>query len=441
MDFRTMGPSWFAVNVAARAVLIGALAFLATYLVAATNLYATAAVVGGVVALIAADLARTITRADHSLERFLDGLAAGAFEVPARTLLGFAGLARSTQRTAESIGRARAADRREMEYAHTLLDTVAAALIVVEPDGQVTLANRAARALAGRPTKRLEDIPALGAVAEIVRDLAPGARQIVRLADGRDMLASVAQFSTPDGHRRRLIALQRVTGELDAVESKAWQDISRVLAHEMMNSLTPISSLSESLEVLLRQSDPQGEAADAVEAIKRRSLGLMNFIERYRLVAELPKPSPRSIKAHTFVAGIDQLLSATLKEKSITFRSVIAPEDLLINADPELLEQAVINLLRNAVDAVARAASPTIEVSCRSEGGQTVITVSDNGRGLSQDQMSQIFIPFFTTKPGGSGIGLSLARQIALAHGGQIEVHENRPKGTVFRLALPASDL
>jgi signal transduction histidine kinase len=311
----------------------------------------------------------------------------------------------------------------------------------VEPDGQVTLANRAARALAGRPTKRLEDIPALGAVAEIVRDLAPGARQIVRLADGRDMLASVAQFSTPDGHRRRLIALQRVTGELDAVESKAWQDISRVLAHEMMNSLTPISSLSESLEVLLRQSDPQGEAADAVEAIKRRSLGLMNFIERYRLVAELPKPSPRSIKAHTFVAGIDQLLSATLKEKSITFRSVIAPEDLLINADPELLEQAVINLLRNAVDAVARAASPTIEVSCRSEGGQTVITVSDNGRGLSQDQMSQIFIPFFTTKPGGSGIGLSLARQIALAHGGQIEVHENRPKGTVFRLALPASDL
>jgi len=277
----------------------------------------------------------------------------------------------------------------------------------------------------------------LGEAAEVVRALAPGARQIVRLADGQDTLASVAQFSTPDGRRRRLIALQRITGELDAVESKAWQDIAQVLAHEMMNSLTPISSLSESLEDLLRRSDSLGEAAAAVEAIKRRSLGLMNFIERYRLVAELPKPLPRPIAAHAFIAGIDQLLSATLKEKGTAFRSTILPADLQIRADPELLEQAVINLLRNSIDAVADSACPTVEVSCHSEDGQAVIEVSDNGRGLSRDQMSQIFIPFFTTKPGGSGIGLSLARQIVLAHGGQIEARENSPKGTVFKLILP----
>jgi C4-dicarboxylate-specific signal transduction histidine kinase len=137
------------------------------------------------------------------------------------------------------------------------------------------------------------------------------------------------------------------------------------------------------------------------------------------------------------LSGIDRLVGPALREKGVDYRTTIVPADLCADADPQLLEQAVINLLRNAADAVAGVERPSIEMTCVAQEGQVVLAVADNGAGVPDDRRDQIFVPFFTTKPGGSGIGLNLARHIALGHGGQLDLRANSPRGTVFTLTLP----
>ena len=438
-----LAPNFFALGLVVRATMVAGLLCLAAYLIALTHLYATALLVSGLAALVAFDLARATTRADQQLERFLDGLAVGSIEAPYGTPSGFVRLSSSFAKATAALSNARRERQQQFDYLQTLLDTVSASLIILEADGRVLLANNAARKLAGGPVHALENIAALGnEAAQRLATLAPGARQILRLADGRQTLASVAQFSVPGKPPSRLISLQRIAGELDAVELKAWQDMVRVLAHEMMNSLTPIASLSESIEGLLRNSPQSGgssaDLADALEAIKRRSAGLVDFIERYRKVAELPQPVMREVRLEQLVLGIDRLMRATLREDGIAFRYRVSPEDLTVSADPGLLEQAAINLLRNASNAVNGIGSPEVELACYVEAERVVIAVSDNGAGLATENAEQIFVPFFTTKPDGSGIGLSLVRQIALAHGGGVDVTPNRPHGTLFRMTFPA---
>src|SRR6185295_3041278 len=174
------------------------------------------------------------------------------------------------------------------------------------------------------------------------------------------------------------------------------------------------------------------------EAIKRRSRGLMEFVARYRAVAELPPARLQPLRMDEFLRGIDRLLAPALKDRGIAYGSSVSPQALTANADPQLLEQAVINLLRNAGDAVASAREPRIEVCCELRDGRVVMSIADNGCGVPDARREQIFVPFFTTKPGGSGIGLNLARHVVLKHGGQLDVRANVPLGTVFTLSLPA---
>jgi signal transduction histidine kinase len=204
-----------------------------------------------------------------------------------------------------------------------------------------------------------------------------------------------------------------------------------------MNSLTPIASLSESLEHLMQGRDADPEAVAALEAIKRRSHGLMNFVERYRAVAELPAPTTGVVDITPFLDGIERLMSATFRERGIAYASRVVPEGIAARVDRELLEQALINLLRNAVEAVAGVPSPLIEIECSQSNTQIAFDVRDNGRGLPDEEPDRLLTPFFSTKPGGGGIGLSVARHVALAHGGQLNMRRRASGGAEFSLVLP----
>jgi two-component system, NtrC family, nitrogen regulation sensor histidine kinase NtrY len=433
MASSTSGATLFSAGLVVRALAFAALAYVALQS-ALAHLYATAVVLAGLAALVILDLWRAVTRADRLLARLAEGVTMGDLDRTGRGAAGFRQFALAIDDAAETLRNQRAAQQRRLDWLSGLVDSVPAALMVVEKSGRVVLANRAARNLAGEDAARLADIGALGSeTAARLAALETGGREIVRLADGRLALASAIGFTAPGVEPQRLVSLQDVAGQLDAVELKAWQDLVRVLAHEMLNSLTPIVSLAESIQ---QRETVDTELAEAFDVIARRSQGLMTFVDGYRRVAEIPAPNVAPIDILVFFERLSRLLGPLFASRQVSFSTRVSPRSLAVRADADLLEQALINLIKNAVDAVDGAAAPAISVDCRGFDDRVEIGVQDNGAGFSAEDAERLFVPFFTTKPGGSGIGLSVARQIALAHHGRLDATRT-PVGAAFTLSLP----
>jgi nitrogen fixation/metabolism regulation signal transduction histidine kinase len=375
-------------------------------------------VIVGIAALASVEMARAVSRLrDEAVAKALDA---------------------SDSPSATTVSAPLLESARNLDHAHALLDTVPAALIAHDEE-RIVFMNRGARAMVREEASRLADIPALSHLAHHLSAMRPGAREVVALADGSAAYVSCSEFSAPKTRPVRLLALQRITGDLDAVEARAWGEMARVMAHEIMNSLTPIASLSESLEQLLQGRESDAEFVAALEIIKRRSRGLMSFVERYRAVAELPAPKASRIEIKPFMDGIERLMSGTFKAHGISYKCHVLPQDFVANLDRELVEQALINLLRNAVEAVAAAPLPYIEVTCSQSDNYIAFEVRDNGRGLPDGDPGKLLTPFYSTKPGGGGIGLSIARHVALAHGGQLRMRNHDAGGAEIVLVMPGA--
>jgi len=325
-----------------------------------------------------------------------------------------------------------------LEAALALIDTVTVALFVLGPDDRIRFMNRAARGLAGHDAGRLQDVAVLGrSGAEAILSLPVGGRQLIASEDCRSLLAWAGSIRHAGADPLRLVSLQSVVGELDAVQVGAWHAMTRILAHEMMNSLTPIASMAESIENLAAAGELDAKIASAVATIGRRSRHLMDFVERYRAIVDLPRPALQEVRVADFVSGLDQLIGPELRKRAILFE-VRPPPDTSACFDRALVEQAVINLIKNAADAIEHVEEPVIKLAAIHDADTLIIQVSDNGPGIEEALLDDIFVPFFTTKAGGAGIGLALARQIALAHGGGLTAARAHPSGSVFKFQLPA---
>jgi two-component system nitrogen regulation sensor histidine kinase NtrY len=320
----------------------------------------------------------------------------------------------------------------QLDRALALLDAVTVALFALGPDGRIHFANRAARDLVGGEA-RLEDALDGRAAAEILA-LPVGGRRIVALSDGRSMLVWVGAVSTPDGGPQRLVSMQAVLGELDAVQVGAWHAMTRVLSHEMMNALTPVASLAESLARMAR-GDRRPAVGAAADTIARQSRHLIDFVERYRAIADLTAPSFAPLDLATFLADIQALADALLRTRGIAFSAAAPVAAAPLEADAGLLRQALLNLLRNAGEASGGA----VRFACAVDDRELRFEVRDDGPGIPSDRIEDIFVPFYTTKEGGAGIGLALARQIALAHGGRLTAAPNSDRGMTFTLSIPVS--
>jgi two-component system nitrogen regulation sensor histidine kinase NtrY len=436
MASKPAGAPLFSLGLAVRAFLVATLGVAAIGVGAGLHFYATALVIAAAGVLVLFGLVQAVGRGDRMLARFATSAAADDFDRAGRDVGGFATLAAAIDRAVAALQARRAQTQARLDFLEALADSVSAALIVIEADGSARLANRAARELVRDSIARLADIALfLPETAARIGALKPGGREIVRLTDGREMLASAVQFRLGGGEASRLVALTPM-GELDAVELRAWRNLVRVLTHEMMNSLTPIASLAESLA---KHVDEPETIAGAVEVIGRRSLGLMSFVDRYREVAEIPKPQLRPVSLAELAASVQQLLAPSFAAASVQFRVRVEPDDLMVLADADLIEQALINLLKNATEAVGGRTDARVTLTCRDVGDAIEIVVADNGPGLTPEASDSLFVPFFTTKEGGSGIGLSVARQIALAHQGQLQASAAAIGGTAFVFRLPAS--
>jgi signal transduction histidine kinase len=256
------------------------------------------------------------------------------------------------------------------------------------------------------------------------------------------ILLSATAFQT-DGEKYKLIAFQNVDEALDETESKAWQKLLGVMTHEIMNSIAPISSLADTLKNRLKESigelnNKAGSVDDlelGIETIKRRSEGLLKFAETYRNLNKITAPNVKKVYVRNLFENLNQLMQPTLDQKKIDMEIVLKDTDLVLEADGNLIEQVLINLVVNSIEAVKDREDARIVLSAfRATNGKVVIKVADNGAGMSEEVIDKIFIPFFSTKKSGSGIGLSLCKQIMMLHKGNIQIQSKEGIGTSFSL-------
>lgn len=331
----------------------------------------------------------------------------------------------------------------EARYLSAIVDDSPSALLAVEEDGRIELLNKAARQLFGRhPIVRVDDLELLGPEIAAAAQLAPGTRKITRLIiDGvpQKAIFASAQVARLDAGVR-IISLLPVQSELGALEVAAQADLVRVLTHEIMNSLTPVTSLAHSGAEMVAAAERDGgdlaEARIATETVARRAEGILRFVESYREFAQTPEVRRKTFAAEAWGRELVQLATAGAKGRAVDLQLHLTPPTLKIHADPELLAQALLNLLRNAIRATEKVEHPVIRLSISQAGRDRFrIEVRDNGPGIPPDRSEDIFLPFYTTSKGGSGVGLSFARQVVLAHGGSISASSG-PEGGASLLMI-----
>ncbi len=255
------------------------------------------------------------------------------------------------------------------------------------------------------------------------------------------VLLSATAFQQ-DGSTFKLVVFQNINEALDENESQAWQKLLNVMTHEIMNSIAPISSLANTLKHRLHTIGTEGlsshDAEDlelGISSIEQRSKGLLRFAETYRSLSKITTLNQETIYLHETFANLKRLMQPTLLQKNVELEVLIAEQHLSLQADPNLLDQVLINLLVNAIEAVKEKPEPHITLSAhRSENHKILISIADNGTGMTKEIQDKIFIPFFSTKKQGSGIGLSLCKQIMMLHRGNIQVQSVEGEGTVFTL-------
>jgi nitrogen fixation/metabolism regulation signal transduction histidine kinase len=430
-QFRTRFRVWTIVQVVALAAMITLLAWS----VFSTEFMAVPAVIGLAVVLQVIGLLHYVEAHVNSLEEFF---AAINYEDFTRRFIEDdvdVELKEAFNRILARFQDARAERDIQAGYLETVVKHVPVPFIAVRADGTLSLVNNPARRLTGLPAlRRFDQLAELDpALPALMQAIEPGSQQLLqtRLRDVPAELRVAVSEIRMAGEIERLYSIENLSGELTARESSAWRNLIRVLTHEIMNTLTPVASLAETAATMMDKPDAIDDIREAVQTIARRSEGLMNFVSRYRELLKVPQPDPEAVKVADVLRNVAKLMAAELKGLKLVVD--VVPESLEVHADRQLLDQVLVNLVRNAADATADIDSPELRLSGKLEFGRVIIRVHDNGPGIPDETMDQIFVPFFTTKRDGSGIGLSLSRQIMTAHHGEIVV-ESDSSGTTVSL-------
>ncbi|MBN3035747.1 MAG: PAS domain-containing protein [Bacteroidales bacterium] len=446
----------FRVFIVIRVLLMVVNIILLVYLGIVTHHVISALILGAILAYQIVDLIRFSEQSNRKLSRFFASIRHSDFsssfsdERLGRT---FDELNRSFNEVMTEFRNQRSAREEQFNYLQTVAQHVSMGILCFDSEGKVDMYNPAVRKMFG--LNHLRSISDLSAVEPelpgILLSLRSDDRKLIKLIV-RDELMQVSAYATEfrmRGNEFTLVSLQDIHAELEEKEIESWQKLIRVLTHEIMNSITPISSLASTVhDIMIEPSeesprlkslsqDEVESIQNALSTIRNRSDGLLNFVEIYRNLTRIPKPSFRYFPVAELFDRAEQLLSPRMMEMGITCKCNVQPDELMLTADPDLLDQVIINLILNSMDAVKGRENP--EIFLRAYNGQnnrTLIEVKDNGTGIMPDIIDKIFMPFFTSKKNGSGIGLSLSRQIMYLHKGNITVRSKPDEGSVFILTF-----
>ncbi|SHJ24944.1 Histidine kinase-, DNA gyrase B-, and HSP90-like ATPase [Tangfeifania diversioriginum] len=340
-------------------------------------------------------------------------------------------------------------DLQEQEqYYKTILENVSIGILTHNEKGNVFLANSAAKHLLGR-----EHLTHINQVSQIdrklfsaIKELQPGDLRLVNFKNKNGIIQvslKATKFITSQKNLQ-LVVIQDIKNELETKELESWIKLIRVLTHEIMNTVAPITSLSQTIMGYYKNLDGKlpnekiiANTLKGLEVINERGNGLISFVETYRKLTRLPKPDKKPIVVKQLFDNIITLINLEHIDENIQIKWEVNPENLEIAADKKQVSQVLINLLKNALEALKNRPDGMILLKGEiNADGRAQISVTDNGPGIPDELMDKIFVPFFTTKESGSGIGLSLSRQIMLLHGGSLKVDSTPEKMTTVSLVF-----
>ncbi len=446
----------FRLATTSRVIFLAATICLGAYFWFRTSLYEMVGLMAVLSLYQAAAFVRWIERRNQNLARFLEAVEADdvtqKFHV-SNSNKAFDELNKTLNRINRRFEQVRAESDNQFQYFQFVVQRLNVGLIVFQRDGTVELINAAAKRLLGIPY--LRTIDGLKTVSEelfgVLGSSNPRSRNLVHVENGNLSARLAVQISEfrMRGTRYILASLQDMRGEMEEIELDAWQNLIRVLTHEIVNSITPIASLASTANKLLINSRSKSgknghemepvldDVQTAVRTIESRSEGLLRFVNSYRTLTHVPIPKLRLFPISTLFARVEQLVMPSVNENGISLATSVQPESLELTADPDLLEQVLLNLLVNSIQAIDKKPDGQIRLSARlEEKGRITISVEDNGPGIPKEIQEKIFIPFFTTRETGSGIGLSLSRQILHLHHALISVYSDPGEQTVFTIAF-----
>ena len=441
--------------IAIRLLLVMLNLIVLTYLLSVPGYQVTSLLVIIVLLMQSIEVSRFVAKTNTELTRFLEALSHADYSQrfePKTWGAGFAELAEVFTAILDDFQSARAEQEVELRHLKSMVEHVPVPLLSVHDDGRLTLWNNSARRLFGtHHVDCVADLNQFGS--ELVTYLSSidvGEKRLVSFdVDGMAHQLSVSATQIiMAGKQEMLVSLQDIQSELDGAQLQAWQDLVRVLTHEIMNSITPVASLAKTAVDLVEDAknkvsgnnellEDLHDIASAVETVSRRSDGLTQFVESYRRLTRLPPPNKISIKLVDLFKQVENLATQKWAEKGLSITTQVNPQDLTVNADLDMLEQLLINLLQNAEQALLDTTNPKIVMQAfLNLRGHVVIAVGDNGKGVAEELMKKIFVPFFTTKKEGSGVGLSLTRQIMIAHNGSVKLSQSELGGAQFNLTF-----
>jgi two-component system nitrogen regulation sensor histidine kinase NtrY len=438
-----------------RIVLLAATILLLVYLLQKTSLFATSLIVGAAIVVQVASLIHYVEKTNRDLARFLASIRYSDFSQAfssGQRGSSFDELNAAFAEVISEFQKARSEKETQYRYLQTVVQHIGLGILSFDQSGEVDLINNAAKRLLR--VNHLKNVKSLESfsprLVQTLLNSESGQKALVKVDDGDETLTlavCATEFRLPD-RTITLVSMQDIESELAEQEMAAWQKLIRVLTHEIMNSVTPIASLASTVNDLVARTEESAEEGvasispetredirEAAYTIQNRSQGLLHFVDAYRNLTRIPKPDFQIFPVASLLERVAQLMKAQVQEKDIHLETEVEPKSLELTADPELVEQVVINLLLNAIEALEDTSGGKIELQSRlDDRGRVAITVTDNGPGIRDDVKEKMFTPFFTTKKDGSGIGLSLCRQIMRLHKGNVTVKSIPNQSTVFTL-------
>jgi two-component system nitrogen regulation sensor histidine kinase NtrY len=446
----------YRINIIIRVILVAACIFVFFYTLQIH--YFIAPVITGLLILFQVfSLIRFLDKTNRELTSFLESIRFSEF-TRSFNMEGMGGtfdeLNKAFNEVIEDFQKVRAEKEENFHYLQTIVQNIDVSVIAYTTDGSIELINKAAKKLF--QVTSLKNIKALEILSRdlvtTLLNIKPGENKLIKVQDEDDIL-QLAIYATTIKIKDKLIYLvtiKDIQTVLEEQETEAWQKLIRVLTHEIMNSITPIASLSSTLDLMVNEvkvrqdedsvefdKDSVNEIREALQTISKRSTGLLHFVNTYRNLTRIPKPNFKVCSVLELFNNVTRLLEDEFTRCSTELAIHVEPESLQLTADEQLMEQVLINLVKNSLHALSGRSDGQIKlIGMLNKRGRVTLQVTDNGKGILQDVLDKIFIPFFTTKPSGSGIGLSLSKQILRLHNATITAHSEPGKETVFTLTF-----